>query len=153
MFVEHGKHKVAEHTILDVGESAFDEGLRQEEVDQWCLVLREAQRAKALEDAGDAQVVVSAAVDRKTRIPQIVASVFIAFVGFFSVNEKIHHSRVEVAKPLFPVRGFLDFPRFLIGQLDSVEVQHEHVGLEKITLCRGVCEKTLEEKGRASVSM
>lgn len=88
MFVEHGKHKVAEHTILDVGESAFDEGLRQEEVDQWCLVLREAQRAKALEDAGDAQVVVSAAVDRKTRIPQIVASLFIAFVGFFSVNEK-----------------------------------------------------------------
>lgn len=88
MFVEHGKHKVAEHTILDVGESAVDQGLRQEEADQWCLVLREAQRAKALEDAGDAQVVVSVAVDRKTRIPQIVARLFIAFVGFLSVNEK-----------------------------------------------------------------
>lgn len=67
--------------------------------------------------------------------------------------KKIHHSRVEVSKPLFPVWGFLDFPRSLIGQLDSVEVQHEHVGLEKIILCSAASEKTLEEKGRASVRM
>lgn len=65
LFVEDGKHKVVEHAVLDVRESALDEGLGQEEADQGGLVLREPQGSQALEDAGDAQVVVGAAVGKK----------------------------------------------------------------------------------------
>lgn len=67
LFVEHSENKVVEYTVLDVGESAVDQGLCQEEMDQWDLVMREAQGAQALEDAGNAQVVVSVAVGRKIR--------------------------------------------------------------------------------------
>lgn len=65
MFVEDGKHKVVEHTVLNVRKFAVDEGLDQEEADQGGLVLWKPQGSQALEDAGDAQVVMGAAVGEK----------------------------------------------------------------------------------------
>lgn len=83
LFVEHSKHKVVEYALLDVGELAIDQGLSQEEADQWGLILREAQCAQALQDAGDAQVVVSVAVGRKIRYLNIVARFFLAICLLF----------------------------------------------------------------------
>lgn len=63
--VEDGKNKVVENTVLDIWEFSFDESLLQEEVDQGGLVVRVPQGSQAFEDAGDAQVVMSVAVNDK----------------------------------------------------------------------------------------
>ena len=63
--IEDRKHKVAENTILDLWQLSVDEGLLQEEVHQGGLVVRVPQGSQALQDTGDAQVVVSVTVNDK----------------------------------------------------------------------------------------
>lgn len=63
--IEDRKHKVVEHTILDLWQLSVDEGLLQEEAHQVGLVVRVPQGSQALQDAGDAQAVVSVTVNDK----------------------------------------------------------------------------------------
>lgn len=58
---------------------------------------------------------------------------------------KIQNLRVEVVESVFPVFCSLDFSRSLITQLDTIEVQHELVGLQQIFLCNAVFKKTLQQ--------
>lgn len=57
------KNKVVENTFPDVWELSVDKSLLQEEADQGGLVVIVSQGSKTLKDAGDAQVVMSVAVD------------------------------------------------------------------------------------------
>lgn len=68
--VEDSKHKVVQDTVLDIGEFSESECLPQEELDQRGLVVVEPQDPQALQDAGDAQVVVSAPGHRRTGIKE-----------------------------------------------------------------------------------
>lgn len=65
LLVKDSKQEVVENTVLDVWQLSADESLCQEELDQGGLVVWVPQSSQALEDAGDAQVVVAAAVDDK----------------------------------------------------------------------------------------
>lgn len=58
----------------------------------------------------------------------------------------IQSSLVEVVESLSPVVRPLDFSCFLITQLDTIEVQHEHVGLQQIFLRTAVIQKTLRQR-------
>lgn len=60
--IEDSKHKVVENTVLDIWEFPFDECLLQEELDQGGLVVTVPQGSLALQDAGDAQAVMSVTV-------------------------------------------------------------------------------------------
>lgn len=106
VLIEDSEHKVIENAVLDIWEFTVDEGLLQEEVDQRGLVVRVPQGSQALQDAGDAQVVMSVSV--------------------------------KVFESIFPVQCSLHFSRFLVAQLDAIEVQHELVGLQQIFLCFAV---------------
>lgn len=65
LLIEDSKHKVVENTVLDTLELSIDESLLQEEADQGGLVVRVTQGSLALQDAGDAQVVVTVTVNEK----------------------------------------------------------------------------------------
>lgn len=65
LLVKDSKQEVVENTVLDVWQLSVDKSLSQEEVDQGGLVVWVPQSSQALEDAGDAQVVVGVAVDDK----------------------------------------------------------------------------------------
>lgn len=60
--IPDSKQKVAENTFLDIWEFSINESLLQEEADQRGLVVSVPQGPLALQDAGDAQVVMSASV-------------------------------------------------------------------------------------------
>ena len=57
--IEHGKQEVVEHALLDRGKIPVHKGFLQEEVNQRGLVVPEPQGPQALQDASEAQVVVS----------------------------------------------------------------------------------------------
>lgn len=63
--IKDSKHKVVENAVLDIWEFSVDESLLQEEADQRGLVLRVPQGSLALQDAGDAQVVMSVTVKQQ----------------------------------------------------------------------------------------
>lgn len=60
--IEDSKHEVAEDTVLDVWKLFLDERLLQKEADQRGLIVTVSQGSQALQDAGDAQVVVCVTV-------------------------------------------------------------------------------------------
>ena len=57
--IEHRKQKVVEHALLDCRKIPMHKGFLQEEVNQRGLVVPEPQGPQALQDASEAQVVVS----------------------------------------------------------------------------------------------
>lgn len=72
MLINDSKDEVVEHALLHIVQVAFDKSFFQEEADEWGLVMGEPQSAQALQDAGDAQVVVCvSAMDKNTRTTKI----------------------------------------------------------------------------------
>lgn len=57
-----------EDTVPDLRQFSMDEGLLQEEVDQGRLIVAVPQGSQALQDAGDAQVVMSSSVNDENGI-------------------------------------------------------------------------------------
>lgn len=60
ILVKDSEQEVVEDTLFDIWKPVMDQSLLQEEVDQRRLVVAISQSSQALQDAGDAQVVVSA---------------------------------------------------------------------------------------------
>lgn len=140
ILVEDSKQEVVESTVLDIWECMVDKSLLQEEADQGGLVVWVPQRSQALEDASDAQVVVSVPVNEGEKRAKLTAC---SVVPVGHVRYKFSH--VEVFKSLGPVRRPLDPSCCLTLQLDPVEVQHQLVGLQQIFLGSVVFQKSLEE--------
>lgn len=63
LLVEDSEQEVVKSAAPDVWESLVDKSLLQEEADQGGLVVLVPQRSQALEDASDAQVVMSVPVE------------------------------------------------------------------------------------------
>lgn len=83
ILVEDSKQEVVESTVLDIWECMVDKSLLQEEVDQGGLVVWVPQLPQALEDASDAQVVVSVPVNEGEKRAKLTACfvVFVSHVG------------------------------------------------------------------------
>ena len=65
LLITDSKHKVVEDTVFDILKFSMDESLRQEEADEGGLVVGIPQGSQALQDACDAQVVMSVTVNEK----------------------------------------------------------------------------------------
>lgn len=65
LLIKDSKHKVAEDTVFDIRKFSLYESLLQEEADQRGLVVGIPQGSQALQDAGDAQVVMGVTVGDK----------------------------------------------------------------------------------------
>lgn len=59
--IEDSKQEVAEGAVFDTGKFSIDESLFQEEANEGDLVVTVSKSSQALQDAGDAQVVVRVA--------------------------------------------------------------------------------------------
>lgn len=57
----HCEDEIVEHALAHGGQLAVDQSLLQEEAHQWCLQLLQAQLTQGLEDAREAEVVVTVA--------------------------------------------------------------------------------------------
>lgn len=135
------KNKVVENTFPDFWELSVDKSLLQEETDQGGLVVNVPQGSKTLKNAGDAQVVMSVAVDNKQK--QIIYMTSVTFTGH---NVKSKLLLVKVVESVTPVWRSPDLPCFFIAQLDPIEVQHELVGLQQIFFRSPVFKKTLKQR-------
>lgn len=58
LLIENSKHEVAQGTVFDLLKFTVDQSLFQEEPNQRDLVVTVTKSSQALQDAGDAQVVV-----------------------------------------------------------------------------------------------
>lgn len=72
MLSNDSEDEVVEGTFLHIVQLAFDKSLLLEDADQWGLVVGKPQSSQALQDAGDAQVVVCvSAMNKNTRTTKI----------------------------------------------------------------------------------
>lgn len=65
VLIKDGEQKVVEDALFDIWKFSVDQSLLQEEANQWGLVVGISQSSQALQDAGDAQVVVSVTINDK----------------------------------------------------------------------------------------
>lgn len=138
--VKDSKQEVVESTALDIWKCMVDKSLLQEEVDQGGLVVWVPQLSQALEDASDAQVVVSVPDSEGEKQAKLITC-SVVFVS----RVRCKRSPVEVFKSRGPVRRPLDPSCCLAHQLDPIKVQHQLVGLQQVFLGSVVFQESLEE--------
>lgn len=91
----------------------------------------EAELPQALQDASDAQVVVHIPADGRAGVRSLHLCHDENKITILLLTRKLEHSPLQVTKPLLPILSPFYFPRLFVDQADTIEAQHEFIGLNE----------------------